>query len=125
MTKHTLFVCKSCHRSSEERPEKAPFDGDILLDQLNTLCAQQFHANELKIQPVGCLWACNKGCVVSVSSHDKPTYVFANLLPEESPAPLLEFIQLYIKSRKGVLAWEQLPDLLQSASIAQIPPVKS
>ncbi|MBW4672192.1 MAG: DUF1636 family protein [Cyanomargarita calcarea GSE-NOS-MK-12-04C] len=126
MTKHTLFVCKSCHRSSEERPENAPLDGNILLDQLNTLCGEQFHADELEIKPVECLWACSQGCVVSVSSHDKPTYLFVNLTPEEEPsAALLEFMQLYIKSRKGAVVWEKLPELLQSKIFAQIPPVGS
>ncbi|MFN6562890.1 MAG: DUF1636 family protein [Nostoc sp. ChiSLP01] len=125
MTKHTLFVCKSCHRSSEERPENPPFDGNILLEKINTLCIEQFNHDELEIQPVGCLWACSQGCVVSVSSHDKPTYLFVNLPPEESPAALLKFMQLYIKSRKGAVVWEQLPELLQSAIFAQIPPVKS
>ncbi|MCL6753453.1 hypothetical protein KBT16_21760 [Nostoc sp. CCCryo 231-06] len=32
--KYTIFVCKSCHRLSEERPENPPFDGDILLNQI-------------------------------------------------------------------------------------------
>ncbi len=122
MTKHTLFVCKSCHRSSEKRPENPPFDGNILLDKLNTLCNKQFNPDELEIQPVGCLWACSQGCVVSVSSHDKPTYLFVNLPPEESPAALLEFMQLYIKSRKGAVVWEKFPELLKSAIFAQIPP---
>jgi len=125
MAKHTLFVCKSCHRSSEERPENPPFDGNILLDQMNTLCSEKFPSEELEIQPVGCLWACSQGCVVSVSSHNKPTYLFVNLLPEESASALLEFMKLYIKNRKGAVIWEQLPELLQSAIFAQIPPVKS
>ncbi|MBD2562255.1 MULTISPECIES: DUF1636 family protein [Nostoc] len=122
MPKHTIFICKSCHCSSEKRPSKPPFDGDILLDKLNTLCAEQFPDDEVEIQPVGCLWACSQGCVVAASSPDKPTYLFVNLTPEESPAALLEFMQLYIKSDKGNVVWKQLPELLQSAIFAQIPP---
>ncbi|MEA5600489.1 DUF1636 family protein [Nostoc sp. UHCC 0252] len=125
MPKHTIFVCKSCHRSSEERPENAPFDGDILLDKLNNLCSEQLSSNEIKIQSVGCLWACSQGCVVAVSSDEKPTYLFVNLTPEESAAALLEFMQLYIKSRKGNVVWEKLPQVLQSAIFAQIPPNNS
>ncbi|BBD64368.1 hypothetical protein NIES4072_19690 [Nostoc commune NIES-4072] len=105
MPKHTLFVCKSCHRSSEERPETSPFDGTILLEKLNSLC-DELHADKFEIHPVKCLWACSQGCVVAVSSQDKPTYLFVNLLPEESPAALVEFMQLYIKKRKGAIAWE-------------------
>ncbi|QLE59534.1 DUF1636 domain-containing protein [Nostoc sp. TCL26-01] len=74
---------------------------------------------------LGCLWACSQGCVVAVSSDDKPTYLFVNLSPEESPRALLEFMQSYIKSRKGNVVWKKLPKLLQSAIFAQIQPVKS
>jgi predicted metal-binding protein len=125
MPKHTLFVCKSCHRSSKRRPKNPPFDGDILIDELNNLCAEKFSSEEIEIQPVECLWACNQGCVVAVSSHEKPTYLFVNLTPEKSTPALIEFMQLYIKSSKGALVWEQLPKLLKSAIFTQIPPINS
>ncbi|MBD2253857.1 DUF1636 family protein [Nostoc parmelioides] len=125
MSKYNLFVCKSCHRSSQERPGNPPFDGNIFLDKLNDLCIDKFSCNELEIQAVECLWACNQGCVVAASHPDKPTYLFVNLTPEQGAASLLEFMQLYIKSRKGVVPWKQLPELLQAAIFAQIPPVKS
>ncbi|WNN89025.1 DUF1636 domain-containing protein [Gloeocapsopsis dulcis] len=79
-------------------------------------------SNELEIKPVDCLWACSQGCVVSVLSRDKFTYLFVNLPPEESPAALLEFMQLYIKNSKGNVVWKQFPEILQSAIFAQIPP---
>jgi hypothetical protein len=60
----------------------------------------------------------------SLKSSIKPTYIFVNLTPEESAASLLKFMQVYIKSSKGAVAWKQLPELLQSAIFAQIPPVK-
>ncbi|MDV2998176.1 MAG: hypothetical protein N4J56_007881 [Chroococcidiopsis sp. SAG 2025] len=121
--KPDLFVCKSCHHSSEERPENQPADGTFLLDKINDLSTEKFLVNELEIQPFGYLWACSQGCVVSVSSQKKPTYLFVNLTPEDSVAAILEFLQLYIKSRKGNIAWEKFPKLLQLAIFAQIPPV--
>ncbi len=123
MPKHTLFVCKSCHRSSEQLPEKQHRDGTILLNELNSLSAEESQFDELEIKPVECLWACSHGCVVSVCSPDKPTYLFVNLPPSESATALLEFMELYIKSSKGVIPWKQLPELLQSAIFAQIPSV--
>ena len=123
ITKPTLFVCKSCVHSSEKRAKNQPADGTILLDNLNRLCDEKLASEELEIKPVECLWACGQGCVVSVSSSDKPTYLFVNLAKEESPAALLKFMQLYIKNRKGNVAWKKLPKLLQSAIFASIPPV--
>ncbi|NJK54033.1 MAG: hypothetical protein HC936_16915 [Leptolyngbyaceae cyanobacterium SU_3_3] len=37
MPKPTLFVCQSCHRSSEERLKDQPADGTQLLNQLKHL----------------------------------------------------------------------------------------
>ena len=121
-TKPTLFVCKSCVYSSEKRAKNQPADGTILLNNLNRLSDEKLVSEELVIKPVGCLWACSQGCVVSVSSPDKPTYLFVNLPKEESPAALLKFMQLYIKNRKGNIPWKKFPKLLQSAIFASIPP---
>jgi predicted metal-binding protein len=123
MSKHTLFVCQSCHQSSEQLAENQPSDGSVLLEKINRLCSEKFLSNQLEIKPVECLWACSQGCVVSLSSSKKNTYLFVNLPPQESPIALLEFIQLYIKSRKGFIAWKKFPKLLQAAIFAQIPPV--
>ncbi|MBF2058141.1 MAG: DUF1636 family protein [Cyanobacterium sp. T60_A2020_053] len=100
MTKHTLFVCKSCHRSSEQRPENPPFDGDIFLDKIQTLYHSKFLNDEMEIRSIGCLWACDRGCVVSVASADKPTvqlsvhveaYLFTRLPTNETASALLQF----------------------------------
>jgi predicted metal-binding protein len=123
MSKHILFVCQSCHRSSEELAENQPSDGSILLEQINNLCGEKFLLDRLEIKPVECFWACSQGCVVSLSSSKKHTYLFVNLPPQESPTALLEFIQLYIRSRKGIIAEKKVPKLLQAAIFAQIPPV--
>lgn len=120
---HTLFVCKSCHRSSEERAENQPYDGTILLDKIRTLCREKIPSSQLEIKPVGCLWACRRGCVVAVSSPKKATCLFVDLPPDESAATLLEFIQIYINSRKGIIPWEKFPEVLQSAIFAQIPSI--
>jgi predicted metal-binding protein len=121
--KPTLFVCKSCQSSSEEKPKNQPADGKILLDNIDSLCSVKFTSDDLEIKPVECLWACSQGCVVSISSPEKPTYLFVNLPTEESPEALLEFMQMYIKSRKGNIAWKKFPKLLQSSIFASIPPV--
>jgi len=54
-------------QSSEERPEDQPADGARLLEQLNALDTEQAQPNEFEIQPVGCLWTCDKPCAVAPS----------------------------------------------------------
>jgi predicted metal-binding protein len=126
MTKHTLFVCKSCHRSPEELAENQRCDGSIFVDEITPLVAEKFAAEVLEIQSVGCLWACSRGCVVAISNPDKPTYLLVDLPPDaENASALLEFTQMYISNRKGAFIWDELPKQLESAILACIPSVLS
>jgi predicted metal-binding protein len=124
MPKPTLFVCQSCH-SSEERPEHQPADGTRLLNQLNALRTESFQSNELVIQPVSCLWTCDKPCAVAFSAPHKPTYLFTNLPVNENgtAAALLEFGKLYHDRKTGNVPWQQFPKALQEVSIVKIPAV--
>jgi len=122
MSKHTIFVCQSCY-PSEERPEPQPADGARLLEQLNTLGTEHIQSNEFEIQPVGCLWICDKPCAVAFSAPHKPTYLFTTLPADETANALLEFGKRYLDSNTGDIPWKQFPEALQSVSIAKIPPV--
>jgi len=120
MTKHTLFVCQSCHHS-EERPEHQPADGARLLEQINTLSTDRSQSDDFVIQPVNCLWTCDKPCAVAFSVPHKPTYLFTNLPTGEAAAALLEFANLYRDRKTGNVPWKEFPKALQEASIAKIP----
>jgi len=64
------------------------------------------------------------GCVVALSSPEKPTYLLVDLPPDaENASALLEFTQMYINNRKGAFMWEKLPKELESAIFASIPSV--
>jgi predicted metal-binding protein len=122
MLKHALFVCQSCHHS-EERPDDQPADGTRLLEQLNALCTEQRQSEEFEIQPVGCLWTCDKPCAAAFSAPHKPTYLFTTLPTDETAPALLEFGKRYLESKTGDIPWKHFPEALQSASIARIPSV--
>ncbi len=121
MPKHALFICQSCHRSSEERPKHQPADGVRLLEQFNSLYAEQVQFNDLEIESVGCLWTCGKPCAVAFSAPHKPTYLFTNLPTDETAAALLKFSELYCGSHTGDVPWKNFPEALQSVSVAKIP----
>ncbi|MBD2448908.1 DUF1636 family protein [Nostoc sp. FACHB-152] len=123
MSKYTLFVCTSCNHSSQELAENQPYEGSILLDKITTLSTDKFPTEELKIQPVECLWNC-RGCVVAVSHPDKPTYMLVDLpAEEENASALLEFMQMYINDSQGAVNWDILPKQLESAFCGCIPSV--
>jgi len=121
MIKTTLFVCQSCH-NSEDRPSHQPTDGTCLLDLLHTQCGESSPLNNLVVQPVSCLWTCDKPCTVAFSAPHKPTYLFTKLSADsETAAVLLQFSQLYSTSNTGDIPYKQFPQALQMASIAKIP----
>ncbi|MBD2091505.1 DUF1636 domain-containing protein [Microcoleus sp. FACHB-1515] len=123
MSKHNLFVCKSCHLS-EAQPEDQPTDGTCLLDRLNQLNANRSHSAELEIQPVDCLWTCDRPCAVAFSAPHKPTYLFTNLPTEETATALLQFGDRYFNSKTGDVPWKQFSEVLQAVSVAKIPTLK-
>lgn len=124
MSKHTLFVCKSCHCSSEERSNDQSADGTRLLEQLNTLASEQFQSEDFVIQPVACLWTCGQPCAVAFSAPHKPAYLFTNLRADEVVFALLQFGRLYLSRKTGNVPWEQFPEALRSVGVAKIPIVK-
>ncbi|MBE9052032.1 DUF1636 family protein [Nostocales cyanobacterium LEGE 11386] len=123
MTKHILFVCKSCNATSEQKQDKKQSDGSTLLDKLLALHQNWSRKSELEIQAVGCLWVCSHPCVVALSGTNKTTYLFTDLSLVESANALLEFSELYLDSDDGNVIWKQFPEVLQSSGVAQIPPV--
>lgn len=123
MPKHTLFICQSCHHCAEERPADQPTEGTCLLKQLNVLGTEQALSHEFEIQPVGCLWTCDKPCAVAFSASDKPTYLFTNIPTAEAAPALLQFGEHYLSSKTGDVPWKQFPEVLQSVSVAKIPAV--
>jgi predicted metal-binding protein len=124
MSKHTLFICKSCRCSSEERSNDQPADGTRLLEQLNTLASEQFQSEDFVIQPVACLWTCGQPCAVAFSAPHKPTYLFTNLSTNEATFALLQFARLYLSRKTGNVPWKQFPEALRSVGVAKIPVVK-
>ncbi|MBE9169821.1 DUF1636 domain-containing protein [Pleurocapsales cyanobacterium LEGE 06147] len=122
MSKHILFVCKSCNAKSDQDHTAEPSDGTKLLNQLQTLHQTWSHQADLEIREVGCLWTCSQPCAVAFSAPDKATYLFTQVPATEVEA-LLQFGELYLNSKDGTIPWKQFPEKLQSASIAKIPSI--
>jgi len=119
MSNPTLLVCQSCNDAAHKRMK--PSQGVQLLEQLNALQPQD---SPITIQPVDCLWMCNRACVVAISAAHQPTYLFTDLPPTQSAEALLHFGKHYHDSNDGDVPWKQFPEVLQSGSIAKIPPAQ-
>lgn len=122
MSKHILFVCKSCNPVHSDDFDYEKSEGATLLNQLQVLHLNGSHQNEVEIKSVGCLWTCSQPCAVAFSAPGKATYLFTNI-PVTSASALLTFGTLYHDSKNGDIPWKQFPEVLQSANVAKIPAV--
>lgn len=116
MSKPVLFICQSCN--AETNPDLEPSLGNCLLKRL-----QELNQDRFEIRAEQCMWMCEQGCVAAISSSDRPTYLFTDLPLEDSAEALLEFAELYRESQGKSIPFKKIPQLLQSVTIARIPPV--
>ncbi len=123
MTKHTIFVCKSCAYSSTQRELLGQRGGQHLLDQLQSLQPVWELATEYSIETVECLSACNRRCVVAYAAPHKTTLMFGDLPPLQSAISILQLAQLYYTSSDGLIPRVERPKLLQKSILARIPPL--
>jgi predicted metal-binding protein len=125
MSKHTIFVCKSCAFSLARRDYLGQRGGKHLCDRVQNL-AQNWHLkDDFVIQEVECLSACNRPCVVAFAAPKKTTLMFGDLLPFNSASAVLQFAEQYFESSDGLIQRQDRPEVLQKGILARIPPLPS
>lgn len=119
MTKHTLFICKTCSRevAHDDVTEDTVTEGGLLLDHL-----QELDSSELEVRSVGCLWTCSRPCSVTFACPGKYTYHFVDLHHDDSVAGLQQFSDLYCNSADGYVKPPKMPGELRSRLLVRIPP---
>jgi predicted metal-binding protein len=123
MTKHTIFVCKSCSYSSTQRELLGQRGGQHLLGQLQELQPVWELAGDYAIEAVECLSACNRRCVIAYAASHKTTLMFGDLSPLQSAISILQLAQLYYASPDGLISRTERPKILQKGILARIPPL--
>ncbi|NES98868.1 MAG: DUF1636 domain-containing protein [Desertifilum sp. SIO1I2] len=122
MAKHVMSVCKYCNSVHSQEVDYEHSEGAVLYRELAELHQDWAYKNDLEIRSVGCLWTCDRPCSVSFSATDKATYVLTKV-PLSQAAALLEFGELYLKSKAGDIPWKQIPEVLQATDKAKVPPL--
>lgn len=123
MTKHVLFVCKSCAVLPGQKEYLGKRGGDHLLTQLTRLCQQWSLKSEFLTQEVDCLSACNRPCTVAFSAPNKTTLMFGDLPPLNSAAAILKLGEQYYASADGIVPRQERPEVLKKGILARIPPL--
>ena len=123
MTIHSIFVCKTCATTRIEGKPQGKSGGQQLLEQITDLVPDWELRQDMEIQEVECMSACNRSCVVSFAAAGKYTYLFGDLPTQKCASAVLECASLYFRSSDGYLPWSERPEALKKGILARIPPL--
>lgn len=115
---HTLFVCTTCAKTDEANLS----GGQRLLAQLTELAQDWELAHQFSIQPVKCMFVCEKSCAISFTANGKYTYLFGHLNATDSASAILECADHYYRHPDGLLPYASRPEPLKTTVLARIPP---
>jgi predicted metal-binding protein len=122
MPQPTLFVCTLC-RAAESNAANEISDGQQLFDQLKESLESQCDDPQLHLQPVRCMAACDRSCVVALAATNKLTFIFNQLSAERSIPDLLQFTRQYAANTSGNVPYKERPESLKKKLLAVLPPV--
>lgn len=123
---HMMFVCTTCASVWQDAKRVGFCGGEKLLQRLQELYSDWELQSDFAIQPVECMSACNRSCVISLVAGSKYTYLFGDLLPDLSLsaiAGVLECASKYYTHPQGLLPWAERPEPLKKGILARIPPI--
>ncbi|MBD2207690.1 DUF1636 domain-containing protein [Calothrix sp. FACHB-1219] len=123
VSSHTLFVCKTCASIWQDGKRIGESGGEKFLKKLQLLAQEWELREKFAIQPVECMSACNRSCVVAFAAQGKITYLFGDLTVDESASAVLECANKYYSKNDGILPWSERPEALKKGILAKIPPI--
>jgi predicted metal-binding protein len=109
-----VSVCTTCKAA----------DGTVVGPDMLAAVRDALGANDgtVVVRPVQCLSVCKRPATVAVSSAGGYTFLFGDLETESGTVALTSFVQSYLKSDYGLVAWRERPEVLRKGMIARVPP---
>lgn len=123
MTQHTLFVCILCRFSQTEKEQEGLSGGQYLFNQLQAGLEACHLQNHIHLQPVRCMGACDRSCVVAFSAPNKLTFILSRLSPLDSLHELLQFSGQYVACADGKVPYKERPEVVKKGIHAVLPPL--
>jgi predicted metal-binding protein len=126
MIAHTIFVCTTCASKWENGKRVGESGGEKLLKRLQADYPNCQLNPDFIIQPVECMSACSRSCVICFASPGKNTYLFGDISPKLTPAEVdgvFNCAYKYYVHPEGSLPWSERPEPLKKGILARIPAV--
>ena len=119
-----LSICTSCRdgREAVDGSRGGTRLAQVVVTQLGARAATQ-----PKLRGVQCMSQCKRPCIASLSSHDRFTYVFGDIDPEnpEHVDALFELVVRYKTTPEGFLKRRERPEALRSNILCRLPPLRT
>ena len=125
MTKHALYVCKSCAFSLTQRDYLGERGGKYLFDRVSDLAEDWGLKSDFAVEELVCLSACKRPCAIALTGAHKSSFMFGDLSPLGSAAAILQLCEQYYTSTDGIILRNERPEILQKSILARIPPAPS
>jgi predicted metal-binding protein len=124
MSQETLLVCILCQSSQTEERQAGLSEGQFLFNQLQDGLETSSEAC-IRLQPVRCMGACDRACVVAFMAPNKLTFILSQLSPIDSVSDLLEFSRQYIAASDGKAPYKDRPATVKQNIYAVLPPLSN
>lgn len=125
MTKHILYVCKSCAFSLTQRDYLCERGGKYLFDRVSDLAEDWLLKSDFALEELVCLSACKRPCAIALTGTGKMSLMFGDLPPLNSADAILKLCEQYHASTDGIIPRQERPEILQQVILARIPPSPS
>ena len=125
MTKHVVYVCKSCAFSLTQRDYLGARGGKYLFDRVSDLAQDWVLKSDFAVEELVCLSACKRPCAIALTGAHKSSLMFGDLSPLDSAAAILQLCEQYYTSTDGIIPRYERPEILQKSILARIPPAPS
>lgn len=120
MNQHKLFVCTLCRFSDASKEHEGLRGGQHLFNALSEKLEGM--GDRLQVEPVKCMGACDRACVVAFTGTNKHTFIFSDLQPLESAPDISQFCQQYLEHPTGAVPYQERPEAIKRKLFVVLPP---
>lgn len=120
----SVVVCNTCRLSADAREdEHGQRGGALLAEAMRDVQAADPELQDVAVQEMACLFACQRHCTVHIRAPGKLGYVLGDFKPgEEAARAILEYAVRHAASEEGQVPYRQWPEGVKGHFITRTPP---
>ncbi len=120
----SLVFCTTCrHADGEKLDGDGRSGGDVLIEQVQQVLADQGRTGDVRITTQECLWSCKRHCNVWFRDTERFSYIAGDFAPtREAAEAIVAWFDLHGESELGTVPFRQWPDGMRGHFIARMPP---